>query len=446
MSFRTFLSVATWTLSCFLAFASQAQDDSELSIIINKGGTQSAISVAVVPFGWKGVGRPPENLAQIVASDLRRSGRFSPLTADALPARPTSDSQIDFARWRPRASYLVVGNVIAGLTPNTYQVQFRLFDVLKPDATRGLAGTQLIGLNFQRKNNQLRTTAHDIADQIYEAIIGEPGAFNSRIAYITETGRGTAKKQYALKIADSDGHNAFSILESPQPIMSPAWSPDGGRLAYVSFEGRRARIYIQDLASGKRTEVAAHRGVNGAPAFSPDGTRLAMTLSKDGNTEVYVLHLRTKKLRRLTNNAAIDTEPAWTPDGRGVVFTSNRGGGPQIYWVSANGGAAKRLTFDGGYNAGASFSPDGRNIAVVHQTDAGHQIGVYDLERKRVKVLTKTGRDDSPTFSPNGAMVLYSTVDIEGSTLTAVTVVGGFSQSFALRAGIVRDPAWGPTR
>jgi TolB protein len=417
-----------------------------MEVIINRGA-ESAISVAVVPFGWQGTGQPPVDIAQVVAGDLTRSGKFSPLTRADLPNTPTSDSTVDFNRWRPRTSYLVVGNMVPSATPDTYQIQFRLYDVLKPDAERGLAGTQLLGLNFQRRGNQLRATAHDIADQIYEAITGIPGAFNSRIAYITETTDNKRQKRYTLKIADSDGFNAYPVLESVQPIMSPTWAPDGARLAYVSFEERRARIFIQDLASGQRQEIAAFPGINGAPSFSPDGTRLAMTLSKDGNAEVYVLHLRTRDLRRITNNPAIDTEPEWTPDGRGLVFTSNRGGNSQIYFVSANGGKARRLTFDGAYNAGASFSPDGKQLAVVHRGEgSGYQIGLFDLERGRVEVLTNTRRDDSPSFSPNGAMVLYSTTDIDGPTLTAVTVVGRFSQSFALRAGIVRDPAWGPIR
>lgn len=440
-------SFCAWILTALLGIpAAHAQITPELKIEITRG-QEAAISIGVVPFGWQGPGAAPEDIAEVVSSDLLRSGRFEPLPRDALPALPTSDSQVDFPRWKRRTRYLVVGNVRPGASVGNYQVQFRLFDVVIPDKQRGLGGTQLVGLNFQRSVNQLRGTAHDIADQIYEAIIGEPGAFNSNIAYITETRDKNNKKRYALKIADSDGYNAFPALESTQPIMSPTWSPDGSRIAYVSFEGRRSRIYIQELATGRRTEVAAYRGINGAPAFSPDGTRIAMTLSKDGNTEVYVKHLRTGQLRRLTKNPGIDTEPTWSPDGRAIAFTSNRGGSPQIYLVSANGGPAKRLTFDGRYNAGPSFSPDGRNIAVVHQTeDGGYRIGVFDMERQRVKVLTKTRRDDSPSFAPNGAMVLYSTTDFDGPTLTAVTVVGGFSQSFALRSGVVRDPAWGPTR
>lgn len=440
---RSGILLAGW-LAALLVLPLKA--NAELVVDV-RGGLESAISIAVVPFGWAGPGVPPADLAQVVADDLGRSGRFKALDRSSMPSQPTSDSTVDFNRWRPRTSYLVVGNVVPTAAPDTYQIQFRLYDALKPDATRGLGGTQLLGLNFQRTGNQLRTTAHDIADQVYEAITGEPGAFNSRIAYITETLNQRRDKIYRLKISDSDGFNAFPVLESAQPIMSPAWSPDGERLAYVSFEERRSRIFVQDLATGRRDVLAAYPGINGAPAFSPDGSRLAMTLSKDGNTEIYVLHLRTRDLRRLTNNPAIDTEPEWTPDGRAIVFTSSRGGNPQIYHVSANGGAAKRLTFDGNYNAGASVSPDGKQLAVVIRTDQGEQIGLYDLDRGRVEPLTTTRRDDSPTFSPNGAMVLYSTTDARGNpTLTAITLVGRSSQSFTLRGGKVRDPAWGPAR
>ena len=421
---------------------------SDLEIIIDEGAV-GAIEIAVAPFGWAGPGRAPVDLAQVVMNDLRRSGVFLPMARAELPERPVGDRDINFPLWRRTTSYLVVGNVLPG-AKGRYIVQFRLFDVLKRDERLGLGGTQLTGLQFDRSAAELRGTAHDISDRIYEAITGRPGAFNTRIAYITEHTKRSGKKDYSLKIADSDGFNAASVLNSVQPIMSPNWSPDGARLAYVSFEGRRASIFLQDLATGSRQKLTSFPGINGAPAFSPDGTRMAMTLSKDGNPEVYVIHLRSRNLTRLTNNPAIDTEPAWAPDGRSLVFTSDRSGRPQIYRVSVNGGTAQRLSFQGAYNAGASYSPNGRELAIVHSAGKGYQIALLVLKSGEIRPLTKArgGIDnDSPSFSPNGAMVLYSTTRGNGTTLAAVTTDGRFPQILPLKSGgLVRDPAWAPSR
>ena len=429
-----------------LLFAANAVSalDGDIEIFVNRGDV-AAIEIAVVPFGWDKAGAPPVDVAQIVSNDLNRSGVFEPMARTALPQRPTGDRDVDFPVWRRNTSYLVVGKVMPGAN-GRFIVQFRLFDVLKRDERRGLGGTQLTGLQFDRAANELRATAHSISDRIYEAITGKPGAFNTRIAYITEHGSRDGHKDYSLKIADSDGYNETSVLNSSQPIMSPTWAPDGARLAYVSFEGRRARIYLQDLATGKRQQLSSFPGINGAPAFSPDGTRMALTLSKDGNPEIYVLYLRTRKLTRLTRNPAIDTSPSWSPDGRSIIFTSGRSGGPQIYWVSANGGAPRRITFEGNYNAAASFSPNGKEIAMVHRASGSDdRIAIMDLETKKLRVLTKTRRDDSPSFSPNGAMILYSTTNNAGTTLAAVTTDGRAPQILPLGSGgLVRDPAWAP--
>lgn len=433
-------------LSLLFAANAVSAQEGDLEIVVDRGDV-AAIEIAVVPFGWDKAGAPPVDVAQIISNDLNRSGVFEPMARTALPQRPTSDRDVDFPVWRRNTSYLVVGKVMPSAN-GRFIVQFRLFDVLKRDERLGLGGTQLTGLQFDRAANELRATGHDISDRIYEAITGKPGAFNTRIAYITEHESRDGQKRYSLKIADSDGYNATSVLNSRQPIMSPTWAPDGARLAYVSFEGRRASIYLQDLATGKRQQLSSFPGINGAPAFSPDGTRMALTLSKDGNPEIYVLYLRTRKLTRLTRNPAIDTSPSWSPDGRSIIFTSGRSGGPQIYWVSSNGGAPRRITFEGNYNAAASFSPNGKEIAMVHRASGSDdRIAIMDLETKKLRVLTKTQRDDSPSFSPNGAMILYSTTNNAGTTLAAVTTDGRAPQILPLRSGgLVRDPAWAPSR
>ncbi|MBT6277565.1 MAG: Tol-Pal system beta propeller repeat protein TolB [Chromatiales bacterium] len=418
-------------------YAQQSSDDT-LDIIVEGTGDGSGFRIAVAPFHWTSSAQQPANaMHQIVLDDLVRSGRFVAQPMAPGVATLSSGSAVNFARWA-HTTYLAVGDVSAGASGDL-QVRFRLFDV----TTR----QELRGLGYQRSLSEYRITAHDIADEIYETVTTESGAFSSRLAYITEQ-RGGKERIYSLNVADSDGYNANVMLQSRQPIMSPSWSPDGNRLAYVSFEQQRAQIWVQELSSRQRYVAAEYPGLNQAPAFSPDGTRLAMALSKDGNAEIYVLHLRTKKLTRLTNHAAIDTEPAWRPDGRALVFTSGRSGSPQIYQVSANGGPVKRVTFEGAYNAGASYSPDATRLAVVHRVEGGYGIAVYDIAKGTIDVLSKTRRTDSPSFAPNGAMVLYSTKTREGPVLMSVSAnhSGATYKIRSKNSAIVRDPAWGPRR
>ena len=400
-------------------------------------GMEGAMPIAIIPFGWTGrATAAPENIAAIISSDLSRSGRFAPLPDRDLVAHPTSAEQVQFHNWR----MLNVDNLVVGQVTETgaggYTIQFQLFDVFR--------GKQLIGYSFPVNHADLRRAAHHISDLIYKELTGEPGAFNTRIAYVTTANTG-AQKSYTLLVADSDGYNPQTMLRSKQPLMSPAWSSDGKRIAYVSFENKTAEIYTQDVASSARRKLAAFKGINGAPAWSPDGRRLALTLSRDGNPEIYTMDLASLALQRLTINAAIDTEPVWSPDGRSIVFTSDRGGSPQLYRMAASGGQAERLTFEGKYNAGADFSPDGRKLAMVHGNGGAYRIAVLDLETGLLRVLTDGQLDESPSFAPNGSMIIYATGTGNREVLAAVSVDGRFRQRLTLQAGNVREPAWSPS-
>jgi TolB protein len=399
-------------------------------------GVVGATPVAVVPFGPVGVSLPVD-VADVIAADLRRSGRFAPEARDDLIARPYEPGQVNFRDWRLiKADYLVIGKV----TPYGagYTVQFHLFDVFR--------GVQMSGYSLRSDAANLRHTAHQIADMVYETITGEPGAFATRIAYITVTNIGGGKRRYSLEVADSDGYDPRPVVQSPQALMSPAWSPDGTRLAYVSFETNRPRIYVQDLRTGQRQLITSFEGINGAPAWSPDGTKMALVLSKDGNPEIYVLTTATKQLRRLTDSLGIDTEPAWSPDGRSIIFTSDRGGTPQIYSMSVDGGRPERLTFEGNYNARASYSSDGRTIVMVHGENNRFQIAVMDLQSKALQVLTDGQLDESPSFAPNGRIIIYATEEKNRGVLAAVSVDGRVKQRLSAREGDAREPVWAPLR
>jgi len=373
----------------------------ELTIDVTKGIEGGGIPIAIAPFG----GGAPEDIAGTIAADLQRTGKFAPQSSGSP------------------ADYSVTGQAQPGGSRG-YVVQFQL---------NGAQGSQLLNLSFDVPANQLRPVAHRISDLIYEKITGERGLAGTRIAYVAGGGG-----SWYLVVADADGQNPRMILRSGQPIMSPAWSPDGARLAYVSFEGRRPQIVVQDVYNGGRRVVSAAPGINGAPSWSPDGRRLAFTLSKDGNPEIYALDLAAQNPVRLTSSGSIDTEPVWLPDGS-IVFTSDRGGSPQLYRIGSGGGAAQRLTFEGDYNARPSVSPDGRYIAMVHRRGGRFHIAALDLQTRQFRVLTAGGLDESPSFAPNGKMIIYS----NGQRLTAVSVDGSIKQDFALR-GNGRDPVWAP--
>lgn len=399
-----------------------------------KKGVEAGIPIAIVPFVHQGVA-PPHNISDIVEADLVRSGRFQSLPHSDFLSRPSDHTQVQYKDWRLiKAEVLVVGE-IKGVSNDQFQVQFQFFDVFK--------SRQLGGFRYTVRNDQVRKLAHQISDIIYEKLLGQRGAFDTRIAYVTAQ-RASTGVNYFLKIADSDGYNPQNVLESKEPILSPAWSPDGLRLAYVTFENRRSNVYVQRIRDGGRTKIADFKGLNSAPAWSPDGGRLAMTLSKDGNTEIYVLNLGSKQIIRLTRHHAIDTEPGWSPDGRYLVFTSDRSGKPQIYRVPAAGGQAERQTFEGKYNARASYSPDGKRLVMVTNQGGGFRIAVLYLANRALQVLTDSPLAESPSFAPNGAMILYATQYQGRGVLAGVSSDGRVQQLLKFQQGDVREPAWSP--
>lgn len=406
----------------------------ELVIEITQG-VDGALPIAVVPFDTSQLDLSlPVDIAAIVASDLNRSGVLRAMPRASQPASPHYSQQVDYDRWRQAGQdYLVVGRVLPKES-GVYDIQFQLLDVLKQK--------QLIGFSMPAKTRKIRSRAHEISDLIYEQITGTRGAFNTRIAYVRA--QREAARKYILQVADSDGFNAQTVLESDEPIMSPSWSPDGSQLAYVSFENRRPEIYIQHLASAKRTKVSGFEGINSAPAWSPDGKQLALVLSRDGNPEIYVMNIASKRLRRITRHRGIDTEPVWTPDGKSIIFTSNRPGTPQIYQISANGGSARRLTFEGRYNTAASVSPDGRYLAIVHNSRGQYKIAQLDMETGNLILLTDSTLDESPSFAPNGKMILYASSLEDSGILFAVSVDGMARHKLSDLSGDIREPVWGP--
>ncbi len=407
-------------------------------------GVQGAIPIAVIPFAWEGAGPPPEDFAKIVANDLGRSGRFKVLPARDYEniAKPSDPSQVNFRDWRLlNQDNLLIGRVRPNATG--YDVQFYLFNIFK--------GTQMVAFNVAATFDRMRIIGHQISDIVYETLIGQRGAFNTRIAYVTRQ-RGQGKYRYALVIADADGENPREILVSSTEVYSPAWSPDGTKLAYARFEGNHAVVYVQDVVSGARTIVAEAIGHNGAPAWSPDGKRLALamqnkkTSASASNFDIYILDLQTKNLTRFTEHWAIETYPAWSPDGKYIVFTSDRSGHVQIYRKPVAGGTEERITFQGAENDRAVFSPNGKMLAMVNGNGGEYRIAVLELDTGQVRVLTEGKLDESPSFAPNGSMILYArTYRKTGEeVLSAVSVDGRFDFPLSEQGTSVREPAWSP--
>lgn len=407
----------------------------ELTIEITQG-VDEPTPVAVVPFAWSGAQALPEDVAQVISDDLYRSGLFSLMPRENMLSFPSDENALYFRDWRISGSEYVVIGRITNQPDGGLQVAYELYDVLKEERLLG----EVISASFAN----LRAVGHYISDQIFEQLTGVRGAFSTRIVYVTAELLRPQVYRYKLMLADADGHNPRTILESDEPILSPAWSKDGSKLAYVSFETGRPAIYVQYLATGRREKVQSFSGLNGAPAWSPDGNKLALVLSKDGNPEIYVLDLVQRRLSRVTHHFGIDTEPSWSPDGQSLIFTSDRGGQPQIYTIYLPTRDITRLTFEGKYNARGRLTQDGRFLAMVHQTNGSFHIAVQDLRTGRLDLLTETYMDESPTIAPNGSIILYATQEGTRGVLAAVSLDGRVKFRLPSTTGDVREPAWSP--
>lgn len=412
-----------------LLFAASAGAHAGLEITVT-GGETAARPIAVVPFA-----QPADtgvNLADIIAADLARSGQFQPLAPADMLEKPTDAGQVNFRNWR----VLAVDSVVVGemrRTGGKLSVRFQLLDVLRAQT---LAGYEVQVPDPRR----LRPAAHQIADIIYQKLTGVPGYFNSQIAYVAASGQ-SSSRLFQIVVADADGMNPVTVATSREPLMSPAWSPDRRQLAYVGFERGRSAVYLHTLASGDLRRFVQEKGINGAPAWSPDGRQLAVTLSFERNPDIYVIDVASGARRQLTQHFAIDTEPAWSPDGKQIAFTSDRGGQPQIYVVNAAGGEARRVTFEGKQNLRPRYAPDGKSLALVNVDETGYRIAVLDFASRDLRILSSGPLDESPSFAPNGAVVIYAAQGRQGAELATVTVDGRIRQRLS-QPGDVREPTW----
>jgi TolB protein len=414
----------TWALLCGLASPVWAQFRVEVTGV---GMTQ--LPVVIAPF--KGEASSPQKLASIVQSDLERSGQFKGLAAGS--AQLDELSRPDFSTWRQLSAEALVAGSVTRLADGRYDIRAKLWDAVK--------GQEKADFRDTISAPDLRLSAHRVADWVYQQLTGTQGAFATRISYVTKAGG-----RYNLWIADSDGEGAKSALSSPEPIISPAWSPNGAQLAYVSFESRKPVVYVHELASGQRRAVANFKGSNSAPAWAPDGKSLVATLSRDGGSQLFRIDLAGAEPRRLSFAGSINTEPAFTPDGTAVYFVSDRGGSPQIYRMPAQGGPAERVTFAGSYNISPAVSPDGRWLAYVARTGGQFRVNLMDVNSGQVTPLSDTSADERPSFAPNSRMVMYATLQGGHEALMTSTLDGRIKARLAGQGGDIREPHWGPMR
>ena len=413
-------------LAC-LAVGAHAQDT--LNITVTGSGGQ--LFPVVIPV-FENEGSLPNSVSEIVRADLERSGLFK--LVDIGPMALPESRVPDLAAMAARGADAVLAASVVALSDGRFEIRLRLFDTTRTDKKYELGGMAL-----RMPREQHRITAHRIADFVYEKLTGIPGYFATRIAYVLKSGQ-----RYELNISDSDGMNAQAALRSHESIISPAWSPNGQQLAYVSFEAKKPVIYVHTLATGQRKILANYKGSNSAPAWSPNGQQLAVVLTKDGLSQIYLINADGSGARRLMTSAGIDTEPAWSPDGKSIYFTSDRSGDPQIYRIDVGNGNVVRITFEGSYNVTPRPSPDGKKLAFVTRNDGGFRIAIQDLPTRQTAILTDSSRDESPSFAPNSNMILYATVIGGTGMLSAVSADGRIRQRLSIQAADVREPAWGP--
>lgn len=413
-------------LIALLLFAATARAALTIEIV---GGGASQIPIAIVPFG--GEERLPQSITQVVSADLQRSGLFKLVDKNGIAPLPTDAAEVRYPDWTARGAEAIAVGSVAPQADGRLQVRFQLLDAGKQSQTAGM--TYLV------QPSQLRVTAHKIADLIYEKLTGDPGVFSTKITYVAKQG-----SRYELQVADADAFGAQTVLASNEPIISPAWAPDGTRLAYVSFEAKKPIVYIQNLLTGQRKILANFKGSNSAPAWSPDGRRLAIVLTKDGQSQIYGINADGSGVQRLTYSSGIDTEPSFSPDGQFILFTSDRGGSPQIYRMPAGGGSAERMTFEGSYNVSPRYSPDGKSFVFVQRNGGRFNVAVQDIATRQVQVLTDSSLDESPSFAPNGKLILYASGARGRGILAAVSSDGRVKQRLTAQSGDVREPSWGP--
>lgn len=408
---------------CTLMATSVAQ--AQLRVEVSGVGSIQ-LPIAVATFSDEGLA--PQQVSAIIRDDLVRSGYFKLIEVGAVISET---SAVNFGDWKSRgAEALVVGSV-QKLSDGRFDVRYKLLDTIK--------SSTLSGFSVAALPSNTRLTAHKIADDIYEKLLGVRGVFSTRVAYVTKAG-----SEFRLEIADADGDGIQVALRSNEPIISPAWSPDGTKLAYVSFEAKKPIVYVQNLITRERTVIANYKGSNSAPAWSPDGSKLAVALSRDGLTQIYSVNANGTGLQRMTTSSGIDTEPQFSADGQYIYFLSDRSGGPQIYRMSAGGGEAKRVTFGGSYNITPRISPDGNTLAYISRRDNKFQLYSLDLASAQEQRLSDTVKDESPSFSPNGRYIMYATESGRRGSLAVVSIDGKVKQKLTVQAGDIREPTWGP--